>query len=230
MDKLKNNTERLIEGLHKITGIKLSTLKDYARNYNIFDIIDHPMTIGVTDKQYEKLRMLKGFINSYQYLRENEAEHRISLRTPEKAGHFFVSQMAYFREKEVIICAYMNSQMHILSCEKISEGSIDQSAIFPREVLKRALQLDCVGIILSHNHPSGSTAPSMEDVNVTKRFTSIFHPLGMKVFDHFIIADNRYLSMNEQGFLRQEFDHVPKADYEPIQLHDELCDEFDISL
>jgi DNA repair protein RadC len=219
MDKLKSNTEKLVDGLHKITGIRKSAIKDYADKNNIFDIIDHPMTIGVTDKQLGKLKMLKDFINSYHYLRKNEAEDRITLNTPEIAGNYFISQMAYYRDREVVLCAYLDAKLHILSCECISEGTVGASAIFPREVLKRAIQLDCRGLMLSHNHPGGDPMPSREDIAVTKRFHIIFGPLEMQLYDHFVVGDNKYLSMNEQGMLMSEFDKISKADYSPISIN-----------
>lgn len=218
MDKVKSNMDMLIEGLHSITGINKSVIKEYSEKNNIFDIIDHPMTIGVSDKQFEKLKMLKDFVNSYQYLRENEAEERIALKSSEIAGNYFKSQIAYYRDKEVVLCAYLDAKMHILSCEKISQGTVDASALFPRDVLKRALQLDCIGILLSHNHPGGEPMPSKEDITMTKKFHSIFTPLGMKVFDHIIVADNKFLSMNEQGMLFTEFEAVSKLDYSPISI------------
>ena len=227
MDRVKNNKETLIEGLHKITGIKLSAIREYSEYNNVFDIMDHPMTVGVTDKQYEKLSMLKDFINSYQYLRENESESRADINSSIKASEYFVSQLAFYREREIVLCAYLDSKMHILSCEKISQGTVNASFVFPREVLKRALQLDCVGIILSHNHPGGGEMPSKEDIALTKRLHNIFNPLDLKVFDHIIVADNKTFSMNEQGILFQEFAAISAKDYNavPIQKVAEMEEE-----
>ena len=232
MDKVRSNIDKLIEGIHRITGIKKSIIKEYADMNNIFDIIDHPMTIGASDRQFDKLKMLKDFVNSYHYLRENEAENRITLKSPEIAGNYFKSQLAYHRDREVALCAYVDAKMNILSCEKISQGTVDASALFPREVLKRAIQLDCMGILLSHNHPGGDPMPSKEDITITKIFHSIFTPLGMKVFDHIIVADNKFLSMNEQGMLFSEFENVSKADYSPISINGvkDVEDEYEISI
>jgi DNA repair protein RadC len=217
---MKLNSEIIIDGIHMITGIEKEVVEIYAKTYNIFDMIDHPMTISATDEQHEKLNLIKDFINSYQYLREIEAEDKISLTTPEKAGRYFISQMAYYREKEMVLCIYVDSKMHILSCERISYGTVNSSAIYPREVLKRALQLDCAGIILGHNHPSGVPTPSSDDIMITKRFLSIFKPLSMNVFDHFIVADNHYLSMSEKGMLSNEPRLTLNANYQVISIQD----------
>jgi DNA repair protein RadC len=140
--------------------------------------------------------------------------------------------MAYYRDREVVLCAYLDAKLHILSCECISEGTVSASAIFPREVLKRAIQLACKGLMLSHNHPGGDPMPSREDIAVTNRFHTIFGPLDMQVFDHFVIGDNKFLSMNEQGMLMSEFDKVSKADYSPISINGvkESEDEYEFLL
>jgi DNA repair protein RadC len=224
MEKVKTNIDRIIEGLHIVTGIQKEVLSNYAEDYNICDIIDHPMTIGVSDHQYDKLIKLKDFINSYHYLRENEAENRIEINSSPLAGKYFVSQIAYYREREIILCAFVDAKFHIISCEKIAQGTVNESALYPREVLKRAMQLDCAGIFLCHNHPGGSTAPSPADKSITQKMQSIFEPLGIKLYDHFIVADNRYLSMKEEGYLGGQVKSAIREDYMPVSLETQECE------
>lgn len=216
MERLKNNVDKVIDGIHILTGIKKDTLADYSEDFNICDVIDHPMTIGVDDKQYQKLIQLKDFINSYQFLRHNEAENRITINSSLLAGNYFVSQLAYQREREIVMCAFVDAGFHIISCEKIVQGTVNGSAVYPREVLKRAMQLDCTGILLCHNHPGGTTNPSHEDKSITNIFQSIFNPIGIRFYDHIIVADDRYLSMKEAGYLTENEKAATKGDYEPI--------------
>jgi DNA repair protein RadC len=224
MEKLKMNVDKIIDGIHTITGINKDTLKIYSNEFNICDVIDHPMTVGVNDDQYQKLIQLKEFINSYGFLRENESENKVALNSTTLAGKYFVSQLAHQKEYEMVLCAFVNSSFNIISCEKIAQGTVNQSIIYPREVLKRALQLDCTGIILSHNHPGGTLMPSREDKKMTSNFQRIFDPIGIKVYDHFIIAGDQYLSMKDMGLLNENDEAAVAEDYNSIVLEDNDCE------
>ena len=230
MDKVQLNKDRLLYGMNKITGIKMEALREYSEYNDIFHIIDHPMTVNATDKQYEKLTMLKDFINSYQYLRQQEDENRMAFTTSELLAKYFVSQLGFYREREMVLVAYVDSKMHIMSCEKASQGTVNASAIFPREILKRALQLDCARIALSHNHPGGQPSPSKEDIAITKRLQAIFQPLNMEVYDHIIVADDKYLSMKEQGIINGVVVPATVKDYVPITLENVSEVEEDMEL
>ena len=79
--------------------------------------------------------------------------------------------------------------------ETISEGSIDQSAVHVREVIKRAMELGSAAIILVHNHPSGDPSPSSADVQMTRQIADVAKPLGITVHDHLIIGKADHVSM-----------------------------------
>lgn len=216
MERVKSNKENFLTGINVITGIKMEDLQDYARNNDIFNIIDHPMEINATEEQIEKLAMLKDFVNSYQYLRKHDEENKTSFCSPELISGYFRSQIGDHKDKEYFLVAYMDAKMHMMTCEKTG-GTVDACIVQPREILKRAIQLDCKGIAISHNHPSGNTAPSREDIAITKKLMAIFKSLGMGFYDHIIIAGNKYLSFAEEGLLGEN--RLPvKSDYEPVKL------------
>jgi DNA repair protein RadC len=85
--------------------------------------------------------------------------------------------------------------------ELVSEGSIDQSAIYVREVIKRALELGAAAIILVHNHPSGSPEPSRQDIAITRDIADAAGKLGITVHDHIIIGGSDYRSLRALGLL-----------------------------
>jgi len=105
------------------------------------------------------------------------------------------------KDKERFMVSFLDSGNNIIETKVMSEGSIGQAPVYPREILKYALACDCNAIILAHNHPGGSRNFSMEDKTLTQRIVDIFHPLGIKVLDHIIIAGTSYTSMAEKGFL-----------------------------
>lgn len=83
----------------------------------------------------------------------------------------------------------------------VSKGTVNQTLAMPREVFRKAIEMNASSIILAHNHPSGDTTPSDEDIALTKRMEESGSILGINVLDHFIVGHNRYYSFKENGDL-----------------------------
>ncbi len=96
---------------------------------------------------------------------------------------------------------YLNTRNMLIRDELASEGSIDQSAIYTREVVKRALDLGAAAIILVHNHPSGSPEPSRQDIAITRDIAAAAAKLGITLHDHIIIGGKDYRSLRAMGLL-----------------------------
>jgi DNA repair protein RadC len=96
---------------------------------------------------------------------------------------------------------YLNSKNMLVLDEIASEGSIDQSAIYIREVLRRAMDVGAAAIILVHNHPSGDSAPSRQDILMTREIADAGKKLGISVHDHVIIGKDGFSSLRSQGLL-----------------------------
>lgn len=96
---------------------------------------------------------------------------------------------------------YLNSRNMLIRDELVSEGSIDQSAIYVREVIKRALELGAAAIILVHNHPSGSPEPSRQDIAITRDIAEAAAKLGITLHDHIVIGGADYRSLRAMGLL-----------------------------
>lgn len=95
----------------------------------------------------------------------------------------------------------LNTKNQITNISEVSHGSINASIVHPRDVFKRALVANSNAIILVHNHPSGNTSPSNEDINITNRLIECGNMLGVKVLDHIIIGHDDYLSFKEKNLL-----------------------------
>lgn len=96
---------------------------------------------------------------------------------------------------------HLNARNVLIRDEQVSEGSIDQAAIYVREVARRALELGSAAVILVHNHPSGDPAPSRQDIALTKEIAAALKPLGVTVHDHLIIAANGHTSLRSLGLV-----------------------------
>jgi DNA repair protein RadC len=96
---------------------------------------------------------------------------------------------------------YLNAKNMLVRDEITSEGSIDQAAIYTREIIKRAIDLGATAVILVHNHPSGDSSPSRQDINMTREIADVGKRLGITVHDHVIIGSDGFSSMRSSGLL-----------------------------
>lgn len=102
---------------------------------------------------------------------------------------------------EVFMAVYLDAQNRVLAAEELFRGTLTQTSVYPREVVKRALAHNAGGIILAHNHPSGVAEPSQADRWLTDQLKQALALVDVKVLDHFIVGGGRAVSFAEQGWL-----------------------------
>ena len=122
-----------------------------------------------------------------------------AIKSPDDAATIGKEFMRIHEEPEeymYMIC--MNAKNRVVGVFEISHGTVNVSLVSPREVFQKALLANAVSIILMHNHPSGDSMPSREDIEVTKRLVEAGKIIGVEVLDHIIIGD-RYTSLKEKG-------------------------------
>ena len=100
-----------------------------------------------------------------------------------------------FADKEQFRILFLDKRNQLIADELQQVGTIDHTPVYPREVVKRALELSATAIILVHNHPSGNPTPSTADIQMTKSIMSISGPLGIAVHDHIIVGKNGHASL-----------------------------------
>lgn len=105
-------------------------------------------------------------------------------------------------EPQEIVCEIMlNTKNHIVGVMEVTRGTLDSSLVHPREVFRGAILHNAASIILCHNHPSGDSAPSREDMKVTERIKQAGKVFGIDLLDHVIIGNGEYTSIREEGLL-----------------------------
>jgi DNA repair protein RadC len=105
------------------------------------------------------------------------------------------------KEHEVFACVFIDAQNRVIAVEELFRGTLTQTSVYPREVVKRALHQNCAAVILAHNHPSGVAEPSHADEMLTQCLKTALALVDVKVLDHFIIAADQSLSFAERGLL-----------------------------
>lgn len=104
-------------------------------------------------------------------------------------------------KKETFLCALLDTKNRFIREVKVSEGTLTNSLIHPREAFKEAIKESAASIIFVHNHPSGDPEPSKDDMVVTERLKATGDIIGINVLDHVIIGDGKYVSLKEKGML-----------------------------
>ncbi len=106
-------------------------------------------------------------------------------------------------KKEVFKVLYLNSQNQIIETEDLVEGTVNSSAISPREVIESAIKNNAVSLIFVHNHPSGNPAPSQSDKELTRELVYAGGIMRIKVLDHIIIGNDKYFSFAGEGLIEE---------------------------
>ncbi|MEW8956685.1 DNA repair protein RadC [Clostridium sp.] len=160
---------------------------------------------------YEELTSLKGIKNAKatQILALSELFKRFNshlsgdtykISAPRDVFTLVKNEMASY-DKEVLKVIILDSKNKVIYDKNISIGSLNSSIVHPREVFKEAIRKNGASIVICHNHPSGDSTPSKEDINVTIRLKECGKMLGVELVDHVIIGMNNYVSLKEKGLL-----------------------------
>jgi DNA repair protein RadC len=113
----------------------------------------------------------------------------------------YLKAMLRHEPHEVFGCLFLDSKHQVLTFEALFRGSIDNTSVHPRQVVKRALVHNAAALILCHNHPSGNSDPSQADRVLTKRLQKALELIDVRVLDHFIVGEGEPLSMAECGWM-----------------------------
>jgi len=105
------------------------------------------------------------------------------------------------RQHEVFVCLWLDAQHRVIACEELFRGTLTQTSVYPREIVKAALKANAAAVIFAHNHPSGAAQPSQADELLTRNLKDALALVDVKVLDHFIVAGNQTLSFAERGLL-----------------------------
>jgi DNA repair protein RadC len=105
------------------------------------------------------------------------------------------------RDQEVFCCLFLDNRHRVLAFEELFRGTLNGTAVYPREVLKRALAHNAAAVILVHNHPSGVAEPSRADELLTARLKETLAQVDVRLLDHLVVGDGETVSFSERGLL-----------------------------
>ena len=152
---------------------------------------------GLGDAKYTQLQAVLEM--SKRHLQEQLT--RDAVFNSAEAVRTYLSTQLRHSQREIFAVLFLDSQHRLIRYQELFMGTIDSAAVYPREVVKAALTHNAAAVILAHNHPSGVAEPSQADINITERIRKALELIDVRLLDHFIVGDERPLSLAERGLV-----------------------------
>lgn len=176
-----------------------SLIMKYGSLSGVFeaDPKDLAATIGVGENTAVLLALIPSLARRYA---NDKLKDKPQLKNTEIAADYIKN---YFigRTNEFFYCICLDSQLKVVFPALISEGTVKETAVFPRQVVEAVIRHNASSIILAHNHPGGVMKPSEDDLYMTQRLVNILEPLSVKVRDHIIFCGDEYYSFSRNGIM-----------------------------
>ncbi len=174
-------------------------LNQFGSLNGIFAATEHELSQvhGIGTSKYVQLQAI--FEMSRRALNE-QLQQRDVFKSPQQVRDYLVLKLGGLT-REVFLVLFLDTQNQLVVTEEMFTGTLTQTSVYPREVVKRALHHNAASVIFAHNHPSGIAQQSQADELLTKQLKQALALVDVRVLDHFIVAGNNTLSFSERGIL-----------------------------
>ena len=174
-------------------------LTQFGSLNGIFAATEHELSQvhGIGTSKYVQLQAI--FEMSRRALSE-QLQQRDVFASPQAVRDYLMLKLGSLT-KEVFLVLFLDTQNRLLASEEMFSGSLSETSVYPREVVKRALYHNAASVIFAHNHPSGIAQQSQADELLTKQLKQALALVDVRVLDHFIVAGNATLSFSERGLI-----------------------------
>ncbi|KZN14123.1 RadC family protein [Marinomonas sp. TW1] len=152
---------------------------------------------GLGDAKYTQLQAVLEM--SKRHLQEQLMREAV-FSSAEQVRSYLSSQLRHV-QREIFAVLFLDSQHRLIRYQELFLGTIDAAAVYPREVVKAALQHNAAAVIIAHNHPSGVAEPSQADISITSRIKSALELIDVRLLDHFVVGDGLPVSLAERGLV-----------------------------
>ena len=200
--------------MEKMRELLAGCLRESATGYVVDALIEnYPNITELMNAREEEISSIKGIglvkakqlrsiLEFVRKVHTPDANKRVIIRSPKDVFDMVRGDME-FLEVEHFDVIGLTTKNHVVFRENISIGSLNASLVHPRETFKGLIRRSCASCILVHNHPSGETSPSNEDITLTNNLVECGKVLGIEVVDHIIVGGSGggYISFKEKGFI-----------------------------
>jgi len=178
------------EAIKALSNMKIKEMSEMS--------LDEMEQVGLTKNQslvlYSSMLLIKRYIIE-------KREKGGTIRTPDDAAKYLMQDMRNLNQEHFVVL-YLNTKNEIIKRKTIFIGTLNSAIVHPREIFREAVKVSsCAAIVVGHNHPSGSSKQSMEDIHVTRRLAEAGKLIGIEVLDSLVIGDNEFVSLKEKGYL-----------------------------
>lgn len=139
-------------------------------------------------------------IANEDFMAETERLKRETVRSPDDAVKLIRSQITDFNKENFYVLSF-DTRNRFIGLDKVSQGTLTASLVHPRETFESAIKKHAAQIMIAHNHPSGGTDPSEEDIKITKRLSEAGKIMGIELLDHIILTKQSFFSFKEEGLI-----------------------------
>lgn len=133
-------------------------------------------------------------------VQEGLIQEREVFNHPRIVADFAIARLGQERTEQFWV-ALVDNKNRLVHWQRVSQGTVDQTPVYPREILRLVLQYQASGLILVHNHPGGDPKPSVQDQELTKKMQRAAQEMDIRVLDHIVVTDHDYFSFQAQGLL-----------------------------
>lgn len=154
---------------------------------------------GIGENSAILLNLIGDIIKNIYYEKLEDKDF-IEIKTKEVLLKFLSKELGYSKVEKFLVL-FLNNSNKLLGTEILFYGTIDKSAIYPREIVEKVINYRAKGVVFAHNHPSGNVKPSVADIEVTNHMVKALNMIDVKVLDHVVISNNDYFSFLEEGLI-----------------------------
>ncbi|EMS74152.1 RadC family protein [Ruminiclostridium cellobioparum] len=193
-------------------------IKTGTKSYTAVELAQHVLRLShdgrlssLNNLSIEQLKKIKGIgrVKAIQIKAALELSKRVAtndgllhhtIKNANDVNNLMMEEMRYLK-KEIFKALLLDTKNQIIKIVDVSMGSLNSSIVHPREVFSEAVKYGSNSIIFVHNHPSGDPTPSAEDLQTTQRLEKAGSILGIKVLDHIVVGDGKFVSFKEKGYI-----------------------------
>ncbi|NIA22969.1 MAG: DNA repair protein RadC [Proteobacteria bacterium] len=152
---------------------------------------------GIGEHNIFGIKLARGIIETFH---KSKLMKKNRIRSAKDLVDYLYSSMGYL-DREVFKTVFLNVKNEILKIDDLFVGTVNESPVYPREIMRKAFLYNATSIIIVHNHPSGDVSPSKGDILVTEKIKDICNTMDISLLDHIIIGKDKYYSFAEEGII-----------------------------
>jgi DNA repair protein RadC len=167
----------------------------------VFSVVENENIPGIGRETKVFFKAVKTFVNGFA--EDAFLNEKIHVKNQKDIVEYFRA-LCEGADREAVYALYLDAKNKIIMNTKVSEGTLTQSVVYPREIMKTGIKCGALSVVLVHNHPSGDPAPSASDKRITKRLLFSLKEMDMTLLDHLVVgAGGSYFSFYDAGLIRE---------------------------